>query len=211
MDADAPGSRRGRRLGAVVFFGSVMACGGLVLYIALPAKGNGAAVSVRPDAREWWRPITDGIAIQPGRWRMIVVHHSATASGNAAQFDDYHRYTRQWEGGLGYHFVIGSGQGSPDGVIEIGHRWIHQETGAHVKDHNVGAIGICLVGNFEETRPTPPQMHALVALVRCLMDRCDIVPADVRLHRDLGATACPGRFFPEAEFRAALAAAPATE
>ncbi|HHT9113865.1 MAG TPA: hypothetical protein ACFYD0_11140, partial [Candidatus Wunengus sp. YC65] len=52
-------------------------------------------------------------------WRYIVVHHSATSSGNAAEFDKYHRRKKGWENGLGYHFVIGNGNGTPDGKIEI--------------------------------------------------------------------------------------------
>ena len=48
-------------------------------------------------------------------WRYIVIHHSATASGNAAEFDREHR-ARGWDG-LGYHFVIDNGVGGPDGRV----------------------------------------------------------------------------------------------
>ena len=54
--------------------------------------------------------------------------------------------------------------------------------------------------------PTEAQMEALIGLVRCLMDLCGLAPGDVRLHGELMATACPGRRFPTAAFRAALAA-----
>ena len=62
-------------------------------------------------------------------WKYIVIHHSATDSGSAASFDRSHR-KRGWDG-LGYHFVIGNGRGTGDGVVEVGYRWTRQVTGAH--------------------------------------------------------------------------------
>src|SRR5574337_683893 len=37
--------------------------------------------------------------VQENQWKYIVIHHSATAKGNAARFDDYHRNKRRWEYG----------------------------------------------------------------------------------------------------------------
>ncbi|MCK4602755.1 MAG: hypothetical protein KAU28_09835, partial [Phycisphaerae bacterium] len=51
-------------------------------------------------------------------WRYIVIHHSATARGNAAVFDKSHR--RRGYDELGYHFVIDNGAGGPDGNVEVG-------------------------------------------------------------------------------------------
>ncbi|MFQ5589758.1 MAG: peptidoglycan-binding protein, partial [Phycisphaerae bacterium] len=52
------------------------------------------------------------------RWTTIVIHHSATETGGASLFDRFHR-KRGWDG-LGYHFVIGNGTDTPDGLIEVG-------------------------------------------------------------------------------------------
>jgi len=100
-------------------------------------------------------------------WKYVVVHHSASDSGSAAEFDKYHREQRGWENGLGYHFVIGNGSGSHDGKIEIGNRWKRQIDGAHagVKKYNHYGIGICLVGNFNKTYPTQAQMSSLSVVV----------------------------------------------
>ena len=49
------------------------------------------------------------------RWRGITIHHSATHSGNAAQFDRIHKNSNGWDG-LGYHFVIDNGRGGRDGA-----------------------------------------------------------------------------------------------
>jgi N-acetyl-anhydromuramyl-L-alanine amidase AmpD len=104
------------------------------------------------------------------------------------------------ENGLAYHFVIGNGVDSGDGEIEIGPRWTKQLLGGHVRRDAVNSvgIGICLVGNFEKTRPTVKQMLAFRELVDYL--RSDVVGTKVRfaVHKEIdpGRTACPGRFFP---------------
>jgi len=131
-------------------------------------------------------------------WRYIVVHHSASDSGSAAEFDKYHRETRGWQNGLGYHFVIGNGTGSEDGEIEMGSRWKRQIDGAHagVKEYNHYGIGICLVGNFNKYYPTQAQMKSLTALVEYLQERCHISSDSILMHRQCKHTDCPGRNFP---------------
>jgi len=133
-------------------------------------------------------------------WRYIVVHHSATSSGNAEIFDHYHRNKVGMANGLAYHFVIGNGTRSGDGEIEIGSRWDRQAQGGHVRSRivNQQGIGICLVGNFEKTRPSPRQIASLTALTGYLRE---IVPNRTRfaVHREIDGnshTVCPGRFFP---------------
>lgn len=134
------------------------------------------------------------------RWSRIIGHHSATGSGNAAKFDAYHRRVRRMENGLGYHFLIGNGTDSGDGQIEIGPRWTQQIQGGHVRSLacNENSIGICLVGNFEVTRPTTRQLAAFTELVKYLQQ--EVLPRrpEFLVHRELSgeSTLCPGRFFP---------------
>jgi len=131
-------------------------------------------------------------------WKYIVIHHSASPTGCAAEFDKFHRVNRGWENGLGYHFVIGNGSGSGDGKIEIGNRWVKQLDGAHagVQEYNHSGIGICLVGNFNESYPTASQMASLSMLVEYLQDKCHISSENVIMHRHFRQTECPGRNFP---------------
>ncbi len=130
-------------------------------------------------------------------WRYIVIHHSATERGNAATFDAAHR-RRGWDG-LGYHFVINNGAGGPDGNIEVGHRWHEQTHGAHCRtpgnEHNEYGIGICLVGDFSDRRPSRAQLRSLQNLVGRLASRYDIPPERVIGHGEAPqqSTACPGR------------------
>ena len=76
---------------------------------------------------------------------------------------------------LGYHFVIGNGRGTPDGMIEVGSRWHKQKHGAHCKTpdnyFNNHGIGICLVGDFTKRRPSAAQMASLEQLVRFLSNK----------------------------------------
>ncbi len=137
--------------------------------------------------------------IQQGRWRYIVVHHSATPSGNASIFDLAHRQ-RGMENGLAYHFLIGNGNDSGDGQVEVGGRWLKQLQGGHLKSEELNqiAIGICFVGNFNETRPTKRQLAAAIELIAYLRQRIREPIPIFKGHREINPkpTECPGRNFP---------------
>jgi len=149
----------------------------------------------------------DRIRVRRG-WTHIVIHHSGTARGNVRDMDRYHREHRRMENGLGYHFVIGNGNGMRDGEIAIGQRWTRQLDGGHLASEaqNRYAIGICLVGNFDESPPTARQMESLLALTQYLQRRSNIRPANVTTHTRINVrpTACPGRHFPTDAFLRSL-------
>ena len=152
-----------------------------------PSAGGG---SVSAAERAAW-----GVPLRR-KWNYIVVHHSATESGNATTFDVAHR-KKGWDG-LGYDFVIGNGSGSGDGQVETGWRWTQQRDGAHAgnKVMNQQGIGICLVGDFTHHPPSAAQMRSLQRLCDFLAGHCDIPPGNLRMHRDVRDTACPGEHFP---------------
>jgi LysM repeat protein len=144
--------------------------------------------------------ILDATPVAKSRWKHIVIHHSASAKGSLQSMDMYHRQKRKMENGLAYHFVIGNGQGMPDGKIEIGNRWKRQIKGGHLASDNLNfvSLGICLVGNFDVSSPTEAQMKSLAALTAYLMRRCNIPKSGVQTHRQINTkpTACPGKQFP---------------
>lgn len=150
----------------------------------------------------------DAMPVRPGRWRYIVVHHSATREGSARSMEIYHRQKRHMENGLAYHFVIGNGRGMGDGEIFIGDRWKRQIKGGHLASDALNdiSIGICLVGNFQRDRPSAQQMRSLYALIGYLMQRSRTSSAAVRLHRQINTkpTECPGRNFPDSLMRSNL-------
>ncbi len=146
------------------------------------------------------------------KWTAIVLHHSASLTGSASVFDDFHRNQYGWEG-VGYDFVIGNGHGSGDGEVEVTFRWTRQKTGAHCKTSrnnwaNEKAVGICLVGNFNNTRPTPAQMAAAVKLVKYIQNRYNIPNSRVYGHNTtpfaVTKTDCPGKLFPMSRLKGML-------
>jgi N-acetyl-anhydromuramyl-L-alanine amidase AmpD len=153
--------------------------------------------------RDWFPP-----AALEKRWKAIVVHHSGTENGNAAIFDKWHREGNHWDG-VGYDFVIGNGTDSADGLVEVTFRWREQKTGAHCGGTpgnwaNEDAVGICLVGNFNNSVPTARQMQSLARLTRFLQRRYRIPTSRIYGHNTTpGArvTDCPGRNFPMARLK----------
>lgn len=138
------------------------------------------------------------------KWEGILIHHSATDSGNLDKFDYHHRVVNGWLM-VGYDFIICNGNGGADGLIEMTDRWRQQIQGAHagpgLKQYNDHWVGICLVGDFNRGKPTPRQMASLRRLVTYLQQRCGIPDTNVRGHRDVRDTECPGDHFPLSEFQ----------
>lgn len=151
------------------------------------------------------RAATAKINVRRDNWRRIVVHHSAIKYGNAKKYDAAHRQ-RGMQNGLAYHFVIGNGIDSSDGQIEVGPRWTKQLLGGHVKSYklNLTAIGICLVGNFEETHPSRKQLDAFTQLMDWLQRDALRKKVEFAGHRELKGeqTICPGKNFPLATMHA---------
>jgi hypothetical protein len=198
-----------KRTGIVwtVFIGAMtLVCGVLLMserWTAIPAIGiSESGVQQR------------SIDIEPGRWRAIVIHHSGSYAGTVR--DMAQQQAHEWGfPSIGYHFVIGNGNGEYDGDIITCPRWFNQQSGAHVADRapgarpdagwfNDNAIGVCLIGNGERREFTDAQMKSLMTLVRHLQVKCDIPASAVYLHSDLVQVASPGVYFPRATFNMAL-------
>ena len=122
----------------------------------------------------------------------IVLHHSA--SGNNLTPDDIHKehLALGWAG-IGYHFVI-----TPDGKVYTGRPIT--AVGSNVEMQNTHIIGICFIGNFDINKniPTDAQIQSGKALINYLFA---IKKFAVKGHRDLMATACPGKNFPIDKFK----------
>ncbi len=210
------------------FVGGMTAVAGILLAGDRGAPSVHAAVSVTVDGLS---PATDSSLILPrdakpisGQWQAIVIHHSATPAGDSITLNRQH--TASGLSGLGYHFVIGNGQGLGDGLVEVGYRWNRQLAGAHVAgatatesrngldrtslstadadQYNRHSIGICMIGNGNRREFTDRQMHELITLVRELQAQFRIPGSAVYLHSDLSKVTSPGKFFPTAEFEAQI-------
>ena len=125
----------------------------------------------------------------------IIVHCAYTKPSmdiGVAEIRQWH-LDRGWAD-IGYQYVI-----RRDGMIEKGRDLdkdgnVDEETGAHTLGHNVGSIGICLVGGMdEEGKPdcnfTWMQYRTLKNLIENLQTRYPNTP--VHGHRDYANKECP--------------------
>lgn len=202
--------RRAFRAMAVLIGASVVTVGGL--HAAGGVSGRAASVLAQPGwkrasspaelpvaarvdaatavAAEAPRITPRDAAIDRGRWRAIVIHDSGTPAGDLASIE--RRHQQAGLAGLGFHFVVGNGQGMDDGAIAVGPRWERQLAGAHAPRGwrtpagaglsaaldasalNQSAIAVCLVGRADRRPFTERQCREARALVRRLQSEFGI-------------------------------------
>ncbi len=131
-------------------------------------------------------------------WRFITVHHSAERhppalsgsledSASAVRSIQHAHMNGEGYGDLGYHFVI-----DPYGRVFEGRDLSWQ--GAHSGGtNNVQNLGVCLLGNFDQERPTQAALASLEHLLDELRAKWNIPRRAVRAHCDWKTTDCPGR------------------
>lgn len=115
----------------------------------------------------------------------IVLHHS-DGTGSVEDVNACHRNHNGWAG-IGYHFYI-----RKDGKVYRGRpeEWL----GAHTSGYN-DMIGVCAEGNFENDTMGTAQKAAVVETLKYLYGKYG-KGIEVYGHRDLDATACPGKNYP---------------
>lgn len=126
----------------------------------------------------------------------IILHHAAATNCTVEQIDSWHK-GNGWTC-IGYHFFVNKKgevyRGRPENTV-----------GAHASDNNSDSIGVCAEGNFENETMPNVQKEALKELVAYLKNKYGI--SKVQKHKDVNATACPGKNYPFDE----IAKAKATE
>lgn len=152
----------------------------------------------------------------------IIIHHTAsdnTMLKNKVDVLDYlsgvYRYhtvkNGRWD--IGYNFLI-----DPFWNIYEGRSWWEWVVWAHAKRNNTPSIGISLLWNFENVKPTKEAMQALTKLSAALAKKYNINPFSrtdyhkdskdapyiiskenyvIAWHKDAGITACPGKYLYE--------------
>lgn len=117
----------------------------------------------------------------------LVIHHSALDASQFGVHDIQRLHINQngWAD-IGYHFVI-DGEGVCYEARPLTVR------GVHVRAANTGTVGLVLLGNFEETQPTPVQLTSLDQLVGYLVAQYAGL-THLAGHADFNdETVCPGR------------------
>lgn len=119
----------------------------------------------------------------------IVLHHvGAVGSFTPEQIHAEH-LKKGWRG-IGYNFYV-----RKDGTIYRGRE--ENAAGGHTLDYNTVSIGICFEGNFEVETMPDAQKKAGQALIAYLKPKYP--SAKIVRHKQLNATACPGKNFPFAD------------
>lgn len=118
--------------------------------------------------------------------KYIVLHHASAKNYSFKQCHQGH-LNNGWTG-IGYHFYV-----TKDGSIYEG-RPINA-VGAQVSNYNSISLGICAEGNYDTESSMPEKQ--LKSIAELLEHVKNIYPnAQIVGHKELGATACPGRYYP---------------
>jgi hypothetical protein len=197
--ASAPSARR-RVVVLVALVGVLTFTSALLLAIApAPLTSQTTASLLAVDSPQSFDELFEStsVPIEGHKWNYIYIHHSASPSGNATTLAGN-------DSMLADHFVIGNGDGCADGEIQIGLRWKQQLPPGRTPgmEHiDSGCISICLVGDFNQTRPTPTQQRQLVQLVTALQNRLHVSSDRVSFTTKTDTAAGIGSFFPANDFR----------
>jgi len=140
----------------------------------------------------------------------FIIHHTGEVRHTAGKRDPkeimraiyyYHTKTKGW-GDIGYNYVI-----DKHGNIYEGRAGGPDIVGAHVMFHNIGTIGVSLMGNFNLEEPTEAQLKVLSLLLADHARRFHVNPIgqtfylgtktyNITGHRQVArkdhGTACPG-------------------
>lgn len=137
----------------------------------------------------------------------FILHHTAGSSGEpdpAASLRGiyyYHAVTLGW-GDIGYNYIV-----DQRGNIYEGRYGGANVIAAHASGHNVGSLGISLMGNFEVQTSVPAaSLTAVEKLIAWKAQQLNIDPKgssyfvdrnlpNISGHRDVNSTACPGTYY----------------
>lgn len=193
-----------------------LAAAGLLIPGTLFAPGQTAA-SV-PDHLHVQRPVTVDLGFirhqlplvprtewnseLPKPWKLriaeafdrVTVHHSgATPNYHTARSQIlrdmegvFVSHSHRNYGDIGYHFIIDYA-----GTVWEGRSLAYE--GAHVVCQNERNIGIMVLGNFEDQKPSARQTETVSRLFGLLQQRFKIKTHRIFGHRDLGHSVCPGK------------------
>lgn len=135
---------------------------------------------------------------------MIILHHMAHKTADIYDVHNYHRSrtyktssskTAYWSG-IGYNYFI-----TFDGIIYEA-RGLY--VGAHTSGYNDRTIGIGFQGDFQQQQMSDAQLKAGAELCSKLLKDYSLKEKDIRRHKDLVATSCPGKNFRFTELKEML-------
>jgi len=120
--------------------------------------------------------------------KRIVIHCSGTKNGEKYSIEkirEDHIVNRKFDD-IGYHMVI-----QPDGQVDNGRPL--NKVGAHVEGHNIGSIGLCLIGT---DKYSTVQMEALRYKMDSLFLTYNIKKTEIYCHNQFDSAIKQGKSCP---------------
>lgn len=129
-------------------------------------------------------------------WTHIMIHHSLTEDSATVSWPAIRRYhlNQRWRD-IGYHFGVEFSGLEYEALIG---RPLDME-GSHCKEAGMNhkAIGVCVVGNYDYTEPSPLALDVLCQRILVPMMRIYRIPlGNIVFHRQFATyKTCPGTMF----------------
>lgn len=117
----------------------------------------------------------------------IVLHHTANPSAKDQLSGVINLHLHKFGQRGAYHYFI-----EASGFVTQLHdeSFVAYHSGKWVV--NLRSIGICLAGDFTKHEPTEAQILSLTLLISEIQHRWGIPDVNIKLHREIKQTACPG-------------------
>lgn len=154
--------------------------------------------------RTAWKASDSEKTLSEDNWKdCFAIHHTAgvdkSSDDTVKEIQTYHMKTKKWAD-IGYHYLVGS-----DGKIFEGRELRYQ--GAHVTNHNKGAIGVNFLGCYDTAACSGKKSPAVAAVTDAMIDamgkligvlslryNINLSNSTVKGHREFpdASTVCPG-------------------
>jgi N-acetyl-anhydromuramyl-L-alanine amidase AmpD len=107
----------------------------------------------------------------------IIIHHTGGEEKDTEQIYRYHTKSLGWKD-IGYNFVI-----ERDGTVVKGRPLNIRAAHCNYGNMNEVAIGVAIIGNFENHAPNENQIHSLFSLCGQLASYFRIEPKRIMSHK----------------------------
>ena len=126
-----------------------------------------------------------------GKWYGVMLHHTAgNTKDKIAQIRKAHINNNKW-GDIGYHYVLEIDD-KGRGHLKTGRSLFYQGAHSGVDKYNNGYIGLCIPGNYEKDKLSPELYDDLINAI-CTLEQKFCTSNGFLGHREVKATACPGK------------------
>lgn len=129
-----------------------------------------------------------------GKWYGVMLHHTAgSTSEKIEQIRKAHINNNHW-GDIGYHYVIEVDPDNRSSKIVKGRSLSFQGAHAGVDKYNNGYVGVCVPGNYDKNKMPDWLYNQLLGHICHIMKKPEINAYGFLGHKEVKATACPGRY-----------------